>query len=281
METVATIDALREIVKSWRDSGDRIALVPTMGNLHAGHLKLIEIAQGLASRVVASIFVNPAQFSEGEDYDEYPQSLETDSQKLCDKGVDLLFAPAIEEVYPENCCTYVEVEGLSNILCGEFRPTHFRGVSTVVCKLFNMVGPDMAVFGEKDFQQLTLIRAMVANLDIPVEIVSVPIIRERDGLAMSSRNMYLSIVERKKAAMLYRSLRDAEVAIKRGNNSLRQIEIQQCNWLKNLGFKLDYFSIRRINDLSVAEEGDRELIILVAVWLGAARLIDNLQLFVK
>lgn len=281
METVESIDALREIIKRWRNAGDRIALVPTMGNLHVGHLKLVEIAQGLATRVVASIFVNPAQFGKGEDYEQYSRPLGEDSRKLCAKRVDLLFAPPVAEVFPQNCSTYVEVHGLSNILCGEFRPTHFRGVSTIVCKLFNMVQPDVAIFGEKDFQQLLLIRTMVVNLDIPVEIVSAPIIREDDGLAMSSRNMYLSAEERKQAATLYRSLRDSEVFIKKGNHDFRQIERQQWNRLKALGFKPDYFSIRRKNDLAVAEKGDRELVVLAAAWLGKARLIDNLQILVS
>ncbi len=281
METAESVDALRKIVKRWRDSGDRIALVPTMGNLHDGHIKLVEIARSLASRVVTSIFVNPAQFGEGEDYNQYSRPLEEDSRKLCDKRVDLLFVPPVSEVYPEGCHTYVDVHGLSNILCGEFRPTHFRGVSTVVCKLFNMVQPDMAIFGEKDFQQLLLIRTMVTNLNIPVEIVGAPTVREADGLAMSSRNMYLSAEERKQAAKLYRSLCDAEVSIKRENHDFRQIEAQQWNRLQASGFKPDYFSIRRKNDLGVAEKGDRELVILAAAWLGRARLIDNIQFFVS
>ena len=281
METIEKIDALRGIIKLWRNSGDRIALVPTMGNLHDGHLKLVEIAQSSASRVVTSIFVNPAQFGEGEDYDQYSRPLEEDSRKLCDKRVDLLFAPAVAEVYPEGYRTYVDVHGLSNILCGEFRPTHFRGVSTVVCKLFNMVQPDIAIFGEKDFQQLVVIRTMAANLNIPVEIVGAPIVRENDGLAMSSRNMYLSAEERKQAATLYRSLRDAEMFIKKEIHDFRQIEFQQCNRLKASGFTPDYFSIRRKNDLGVAEKGDRELVVLAAAWLGKARLIDNVQLLVS
>ena len=281
METVESIDALREIIKRWRIAGDRIALVPTMGNLHVGHLKLVEIAQGLATRVVVSIFVNPTQFGEGEDYEQYSRPLVEDSRKLSDKRVDLLFVPPVAEVYPQDCHTYVDVQGLSHILCGEFRPTHFRGVSTIVCKLFNMVQPDVALFGEKDFQQLLLIRTMVVNLDIPVEIVSAPIIREDDGLAMSSRNMYLSAEERKQAATLYRSLRDSEESIKKGNHDFRQIERQQWNRLKASGFKPDYFSIRRKNDLAVAEKGDRELVVLAAAWLGKARLIDNLQILVS
>lgn len=277
MQTVESIDSLRAVIKLWRESGDRIALVPTMGNLHDGHLKLVELARGSTDRVVVSIFVNPAQFGEGEDFNAYPRSLKDDCRKLYENSTDLLFTPDIKEVYPDDCCTFVEVSKLSNMLCGEFRPTHFRGVTTIVCKLLNIVQPDVAIFGEKDFQQLVLIRIMVKDLNIPVEIVSAPIVREDDGLAMSSRNIYLSPEERNQAVRLYQSLCDAANFIKNGGRDFRQIEIQQTKYLTQAGFSLDYFSIRKKHNLELAVKGDTELVIMTAAWLGKARLIDNLQ----
>jgi len=278
MYTATTIAALRERLASWRRTGERIALVPTMGNLHAGHLQLVEAARKRADRVVVSIFVNPTQFGEGEDYASYPRTLAEDTRKLCARSTDLLFSPQPAEVYPEGSKTVVEVRELNRILCGRFRPVHFNGVTTVVSKLLNMVQPDVALFGEKDFQQLLVIRRMVADLDIPVEIVGVPTVREADGLAMSSRNDYLSVAERLIAPSLYRSLRAAKQLIEAGGRDFRQIEQQQLEALRQVGFNPDYFSIRRRSDLLLAEKQDVDLVILAAAWLGKARLIDNVQL---
>lgn len=276
MQTVETIASLRAIIKLWREAGDQIALVPTMGNLHNGHLKLIELAQGLANRVVTSIFVNPTQFGEGEDFDAYPRTLKSDLRELQKKDTDLLFAPAVTEIYPKDSFTRVDVVGLSQILCGESRPIHFRGVTTIVCKLLNMVQPDFAIFGEKDFQQLVVIRKMVKDLNIPVDIVGAPIVREEDGLAMSSRNNYLSIEERKRSVKLYQSLCEARDLIISGYD-FRQIEFKQTSVLKEVGFKPEYFSIRQKHNLELAIEDNTDLVILAAAWLGKTRLIDNLQ----
>lgn len=281
MQTVNTFEALGAAVKMWRESEQRIALVPTMGNLHDGHLKLIEIARRIADRVVASIFVNPAQFAENEDIDNYPRTIEKDSKLLYENQTDLLFAPSVDQIYPPGCKTFVEVAELSNILCGEFRPTHFRGVTTIVCKLLNIARPDIAMFGEKDFQQLVVIRNMVADLNIPVDIMSVPIVREDDGLAFSSRNAYLSPRERKQAGKLYRLLKEARDSIDKGRRDFRQIEIQQLELVQQAGFRPEYFSIRRTDNLILAGATDKDLVILTAAWLGKARLIDNIQLSLK
>lgn len=278
MQTVSTIEALGAAVKMWRESEQRIALVPTMGNLHDGHLKLIEIARRIADRVVATIFINPTQFAEDEDIDNYPHTLENDSKFLYESKTDLLFAPSVAQIYPPGCKTFVEVAELSNILCGEFRPTHFRGVTTIVCKLLNIARPDVAIFGKKDFQQLIVIRNMVADLNMPVEIMGVPIVRDYDGLAFSSRNTYLSPRERTQASKLYRLLKEARDFIAKGRRDIRQIEIEQFERVQQAGFRPEYFSIRRPDDLTSAVETDKEFVILTAAWLGKARLIDNIQL---
>ncbi len=278
MYTATTTAALRERLAPWRRTGERIALVPTMGNLHAGHLQLVEAGRECADRVVVSIFVNPTQFGEGEDYASYPRTLEEDAQKLHEARTDLLFSPQPAEVYPQGSKTVVEVQELNKMLCGQFRPVHFNGVTTVVCKLLNMAQPDVALFGEKDFQQLQVIRRMVVDLDIPVEIVGVPTVREADGLAMSSRNDYLSAAERRIAPTLYRSLRAAKETIEAGGRDFRQMEQAQLAVLRQAGFNPDYFSIRRRSDLLLAEKQDVDLVILAAAWLGKARLIDNVQL---
>ena len=278
MYTVTTIAALRERLAPWRRAGERIALVPTMGNLHAGHLILVEAGRERADRVVVSVFVNPTQFGEGEDYASYPRTLEEDARKLRGQSADLLFSPQPAEVYPAETKTVVDVRELNKMLCGQFRPVHFNGVATVVCKLLNMAQPDVALFGEKDFQQLLVIRRMVADLNIPVEIVGVPTVREADGLAMSSRNDYLSAAERRLAPSLYQSLCAAKEAIEAGSRDFRQIEQAQLAVLRQAGFSPDYFSIRRRGDLLPAADQDVALVILAASWLGKARLIDNVQL---
>ncbi|MGR9106591.1 MAG: pantoate--beta-alanine ligase [Gammaproteobacteria bacterium] len=275
MEIVETIETLRGFSGKWRGAGERIVLVPTMGNLHAGHLKLVDEAAQIGERVVVSIFVNPAQFSEGEDFGDYPRTIDEDIQKLSEKPVDLVFAPATAEVYPRKSYTRVTVPDLSDILCGQFRPGHFSGVATVVLKLFNMVQPQTAVFGEKDFQQLCVIRRMVTDLDFPISIHSVATVREADGLAMSSRNRYLSLAERQLAPALYRLLREAAAEVFAGARNFRDLEARYTMKLRDLGLRADYFSISSVADLQPARAEDRDLVILAAAWLGKARLIDN------
>jgi len=277
MQIVKSISALRETVHRWRSAGDTVAFVPTMGNLHAGHLRLVEEARKHAKRVVASIFVNPIQFCAGEDFDAYPRTPEDDAVKLKGSGTDLLFTPHADEVYPAGAVTVVEVLGVSDELCGKFRPGHFRGVATVVCKLFNMVQPDVALFGEKDWQQLTVIRRMVADLNLPMSIVGVPTVRESSGLAMSSRNAYLSGDEKQRASALYRSLSQANDALKAGMRDYAAIEAASAEMLHGEGFRIDYFAIRRPDDLTGPKTEDRDFVVLVAAWLGKARLIDNIR----
>lgn len=282
MERVESVRGLRERRTAWRRAGQRVALVPTMGHLHAGHLALIDEATRRADRVVATVFVNPLQFGAGEDFAAYPRTLERDAGMLREAGCDLLFAPAETEVYPLGRAgqTFVEVPGLSDDLCGASRPGHFRGVATVVAKLFNMVQPEIAIFGEKDFQQLLVIRRMAADLDLPIEIVGAPTVRECDGLAMSSRNAYLSAAERAIAPRLYQTLLTAAETL-RGGAASSEIEQQALQQLSAEGFIPDYVSIRRRSDLlppvePPRDEADLALIILAAARLGRARLIDNL-----
>lgn len=280
MLTVNTVQELRATVADWRRAGEQVAFVPTMGNLHAGHLDLMRDAQARAGRVVASIFVNPMQFGEGEDLDAYPRTLAQDSDKLQELGVDLLFAPEVSAIYPSGSTehqTRVEVPGLSGVLCGASRPGHFIGVATVVCKLFNLVQPDLAVFGQKDFQQLMVIRRMAADLAFPIEIVGKETVRESDGLAMSSRNGYLSDQERATAPLLYRALQHTAAAINGGNRDYTGLEKAAEARLQELGFRPDYYAIRRAGDLAPAENAEQDLVILAAAYLGTTRLIDNLR----
>ncbi|WP_333876625.1 pantoate--beta-alanine ligase [Methylobacter sp.] len=276
MQIVNTISESRDAVRAWRSAGQSIALVPTMGNLHAGHLKLVNEAKKKADRVVVSIFVNPTQFGIGEDFETYPRTEREDQEKLNDSGADLLFQPAVSEVYTQDAKTVVSVTGLSEWYCGASRPGHFNGVATVVCKLFNIVQPDVALFGLKDFQQLTVIRTMVRDLNIPVDIVGVETVREASGLAMSSRNGYLTSEEKTAAAKLYQSLCVARDAILAGQQSYEEIERKALLFLQEAGFQPDYFSICRTNDLKKADVDDVELVLLTAAKLGKTRLIDNL-----
>ena len=278
MNTVETVDALRRQVGAWRAAGERVALVPTMGNLHAGHIALVEKAQALGDRVVVSIFVNPMQFAEGEDFDAYPRSFAMDAEKLEQAGADTIFHPSVEEVYGRGHReqTRVEVPGISDILCGAARPGHFVGVATVVCKLFNMVQPDAAVFGEKDFQQLMVIRRMVEDLAVPVRIVGLPTVREPDGLAMSSRNGYLTEEERGRAPALYRALTATGDALLEGRSDYAVLEGEARQELERRGLRPDYVEIRRQGDLGTPEPGERALVVVAAAYLGRARLIDNL-----
>lgn len=278
MRTVHTVVELRAQIATWRQVNERVAFVPTMGNLHRGHIHLVERARQLASCTIASIFVNPAQFGPSEDFAAYPRTLEEDSQQLAAAGLDLLFAPSVAEMYPRplEAMSQITVPEISGILCGASRPTHFRGVATVVAKLFNMAQPDIALFGEKDWQQLLVIRRLVADLDFPICIVGVPTVREPDGLAMSSRNGYLTPAERVIAPTLYATLTASAQRLRTGERDYQQIATDAQAQLVEAGFRPDYFVIRRANDLQPPTEGDGELRILAAAWLGRARLIDNL-----
>ena len=282
MDIVASTADLRAHVRAWLAQQDRIAFVPTMGNLHAGHLKLVRHARSIAGRVVVSIFVNPMQFGPGEDYDSYPRTLADDTAALMRADADLLFAPAVSEIYPGDLdnTTRVVVPGLGEILCGAFRPGFFTGVATVVTRLLNLVQPDIAVFGEKDYQQLIVIRRMVRELCLPVSIEGVATAREADGLAMSSRNGYLNPTERVTAAILYRTLTQVKAAIEGGASDYAAIEHAAMDRLTRAGFRPDYVGIRRAADLGEPAVGDTPLRVLAAAWLGPARLIDNLEITV-
>jgi len=275
MRTVETVRDLREQVRAWQTSEQQIALVPTMGNLHAGHLALVKRARELADKTIVSIFVNPTQFVEGEDFGNYPRTPERDIEHLSELKTDLIFAPSTEEMYPdgENHETIVTVPALDRIFCGEFRPGHFTGVATVVTKLLNMVQPDLAVFGEKDYQQLLVIRSLVNDLCLPVDIVSVGTVREPDGIALSSRNAYLSREERKTAVILYRQLVETAEKIRDGEKDFPALEAAGLERLNTAGFQMDYFNIRDAGDLG--PPGDGDLVVLAAGYLGRARLIDN------
>ncbi|QXP84482.1 pantoate--beta-alanine ligase [Methylococcus sp. ANG] len=278
MRIVRTKTELEAALAPWRAAGDSIAFVPTMGNLHAGHLHLVDTAKTRAARVVVSIFVNPTQFGPGEDLAAYPRTPGQDIERLRDHQADLLYLPDAADVYPDDGqpTTFVEVPGLSEQLCGKFRPGHFRGVATVVCKLLNRVRPDLALFGEKDFQQLAVIRKMVRDLDMPVTIVGVPTVREPSGLAMSSRNGYLSPEEKERASLIFRTLNRAAEAVREGERDYPRIEQEAAEALEAGGFSVDYVSIRRQRDLAAPSAEDDALVILAAAHLGRARLIDNI-----
>jgi len=279
MDTVTTIAAVREHVRGWHRQGLRVAFVPTMGNLHPGHVSLIEAARRHGERFVASIFVNPMQFGPNEDFAHYPRTPREDERMLEAAGCDLMFTPAVEEIYPHGSerATRVEVPGLSRILEGEFRPGHLEGVSTVVAKLFHIVEPDVAVFGEKDFQQLTVIRRMVVELCMPVEIIGAPTVRDADGLAMSSRNQYLTAAERALAPRIYATLQAAAQRLRAGDGDLSGIERSGFRALESAGFRPEYFAVRQALDLGAPSAQVRELVLLTAARLGKARLIDNVQ----
>jgi pantoate--beta-alanine ligase len=257
---------------------ERIAFVPTMGNLHEGHLTLVRRAREQAERVIVSIFVNPLQFGAGEDFAGYPRTLERDAELLAAAGVDWLFAPGVEVMYPKPAAeqTRVVVPAISDILCGATRAGHFEGVATVVCKLFNMVRPEVALFGQKDYQQLLVIRRMVEDLAMPVQVIGVPTVREADGLAMSSRNGYLDAAQRRLAPALYRVLCDTAAGLAAGE-SPAALERAAVQAIDAAGLRSDYLVIRRQADLAAPRAGDSELVILAAAWLGRARLIDNLE----
>ena len=278
MNTVKTVRELRAAVAQARAEGKQIGLVPTMGNLHAGHAALVEKAAQRADFVVASIFVNPMQFGPSEDLDKYPRTLQADQQRLVDAGCHLLFHPDVEDMYPGGMGeqTRINVPGVSEGLCGASRPGHFEGVATVVTKLFNMVQPDLAVFGQKDFQQLAVIRTLVRDLNMPIQIIGEPTVRAENGLALSSRNGYLSDAQRDTASVLYRTLQDIATAIQAGQRDLPALLDQARRQHAEAGLREDYLELREANGLRPVSPGDRELVVLVAAFMGNTRLIDNL-----
>lgn len=280
MQTFSRIADLRQALQQKRAQGEKIAFVPTMGNLHEGHIALMQAAHTHAPTVVASIFVNRLQFGPGEDFDQYPRTLQEDQAKLAAAGVHLLFAPDERELYPEPQGYFVDPPELQHLLEGEFRPGHFRGVATVVLKLFNAIQPNVALFGKKDYQQLMLIRAMTRQLLLPIEIIGMDTVRAEDGLALSSRNSYLSPAERAEAPRLYRTLNELRAAILRdGTGAIEALTAAAQENLAQHGWKTDYLAVRQQSDLHPpSPDGAQKLVIVAASRLGSTRLIDNLEI---
>ncbi len=278
MNTVKSVRELRAAIAQARAEGKQIAFVPTMGNLHAGHAALVSKATQRADFVIASIFVNPLQFGPSEDLGKYPRTLLADQEKLVNAGCHLLFTPDVEEMYPHGIDdqTRVSVPGVSEGLCGASRPGHFEGVATVVSKLFNMVQPDLAIFGQKDFQQLAVIRTLVRDLNMPIQIIGEPTVRAEDGLALSSRNGYLSSEQLNVAPLLYRSLEEMAAAIRAGERDYAKLVSAAQAQHSAAGFRPDYLEVRESNSLRPATADDRQLVILLAAFIGSTRLIDNL-----
>ncbi|WP_308074952.1 pantoate--beta-alanine ligase [Neisseria polysaccharea] len=275
MQIIHTVRELR----AWRKNAGTVAFVPTMGNLHEGHLALVREAKKRAGNVVVSIFVNRLQFGQGEDFDKYPRTLQQDADKLAAEGVAVVFAPDEKELYPNVEQRYnVEPPHLQNELCGKFRPGHFRGVATVVSKLFNIVAPDVACFGKKDYQQLAVIKGLTEDLNFDIEIVPVDTGRAADGLALSSRNQYLSVEERAEAPRLYRELQAVAESLKQGSLDYAGLEKRAVQSLMEHGWTVDYVEIRHADTLEVARTGDRKLVVLAAARLGTTRLIDNVEI---
>ena len=277
MEIIETIPEIRSVIATTRNKIARIGFVPTMGNLHEGHLSLVRKAREVCDRVAVSIYVNPTQFAVGEDFTNYPRTLAADCDKLSKEGVDWVFTPNDQTLYPEgkDSVTFIEVPGLDSMLEGKSRPGHFRGVATVVNKLFNIIQPDVAVFGEKDFQQLLVIRRMVVDLNMPVEVIGMSTTREANGLAMSSRNTYLSASEKDQAAELFRSLSSLREKLLAGETDYAQLSAQAGDYLQSSGFFPEYVEIRRTDDLLPPCSLNDDLVILAAAHLGTTRLIDN------
>ena len=273
-----TKQELAELIAEWRHNDEHIALVPTMGSLHAGHLSLVELAREHAERVVVSIFVNPTQFGKDEDYDEYPRTLERDKRRLKTSAADMIFAPDVETLYPfgPDKATTVSVPGLTENFCGATRPGHFDGVTTVVARLFAIVQPDVAVFGQKDYQQQLVIRRMAEDLGLPISIITGETVRNDDGLAMSSRNSYLSDEERAIAPVLYQTLSYVGQELQSGRRNFVELEATAGERLAAAGFDVDYFAIRRALNLEIPDRDCDDLVVLTAAQLGAARLIDNI-----
>jgi len=279
MHTIDTISHLRDHLWQAKLEHKVIAFVPTMGNLHEGHLQLIDRALEEADLVVASIFVNPLQFGPGEDFNGYPRTFMADQEKLMSRGCHVLFAPTVDEMYPDTkvSSTIVKVPHLDHLLCGATRPGHFTGVATVVSKLFGIVQPDVAIFGLKDYQQFLVIQQMTSDLCLPVKIIGAAIARAENGLALSSRNGYLSTSELQQAAQLQTSLVTARLALEGGNTDMQTIEEEAQQALEGAGFKRDYFKVCRQQDLQPATKDDKQLAIVAAAYLGGARLIDNIR----
>ena len=278
MQVVSTREELHELHEGWRHHGDHVAIVPTMGNLHEGHLSLVELARQHAERVVVTVFVNPTQFGEGEDFDEYPRTLKRDTQRLRKLDADVLFTPDVETVYPFGIdkATVISVPGLTRYFCGASRPGHFDGVTTVVARLFALVQPDVAVFGQKDYQQQLVIRHMTVDLSLPIRIITAPTVREADGLAMSSRNQYLSEAERAVAPQLHASLEAIGTELQDGKRNYEELEQSARARLESAGFRPDYVAIRRAENLEPPDRDCDEIVVLAAAHLGKARLIDNI-----
>lgn len=280
MKTETTIQGLTASLSPARSSKKLIGFVPTMGNLHEGHLTLVREAKKLCDVVVVSIFVNPIQFGAGEDFDSYPRTLEQDSRLLADVGCDIIFAPTVEQMYgTQPRLTNISVGQITDDLCGKSRPGHFDGVAVVVTKLFNIVQPDFAFFGQKDYQQLAVIRQLVQDLNMPLEVIGVPIVRAEDGLALSSRNGYLTEEQRAIAPTIYQSLKQAEQQLREGQ-ALNQVLANISTQLTQAGFVVDYVETRQTNLQPIAQF-DQDLVVFVAAKLGATRLIDNLQVDFK
>ena len=279
MQSITEIKSLRSQIKAWRQAGLSVAFVPTMGNLHRGHFSLVEKAKTLADKVVVSIFVNPMQFGANEDLDNYPRTLSEDKQGLAELGTDIVFTPSVDTIYPNGLGeqSFVDVPGVSLGYCGGSRPGHFKGVATVVTKLFNLVQPDYACFGEKDFQQLQVIKTMARDLSIPVEIIGVPTMREISGLAMSSRNGYLSDEQKITATALFKALTHCAEQLKQGNKDFTALKTRAKQSLEQAGLKPDYFEIAQRDTLKTATLDDNHFVILAAAFLGSVRLIDNMQ----
>ena len=278
MQVISSKQELHEQLRDWRHHDDHIALVPTLGNLHPGHIKLVERAREHAERVVVSVFVNPTQFSEDEDFKDYPRTLERDTRRMKQIGADVLFVPDDETVYPygHECATVVSVPGLTENFCGASRPGHFDGVTTVVARLFALVQPDVAVFGQKDYQQQLIIRFMTEDLSLPIRIITAETVREDDGLAMSSRNQYLTDKERTVAPLLHEALSELGSALQNGKRDFEDLEKIAIGRLEKAGFRIDYVAVRRAHNLAPPDRDCDELVVIAAVHLGVARLIDNI-----
>jgi len=278
MELISTRDEIRDLHETWRHHGEHVALVPTMGNLHSGHLSLVELAREHAERVVVTVFVNPTQFGEGEDFEEYPRTMKRDTQRLRKLEADALFAPDVDTVYPFGLdkATLVSVPGLTRNFCGASRPGHFDGVTTVVARLFALVQPDVAIFGQKDYQQQLVIRRMVEDLNLPISLITGETIREQDGLALSSRNSYLSDEQRRLAPLLHEVLSSVGAGLANGRRNFEELEADASQRLSDAGFDVDYFAIRRAQNLEIPDRDCDDLVVLAAAKLGAVRLIDNI-----
>lgn len=279
MKMLDSIDSLRAEIAHWRQAGERIAFVPTMGNLHQGHLRLVEVAKQQADRVIVSIFVNPMQFGANEDLDNYPRTLTADCDALRQLKTDAVFTPTPDIIYPRGLAqqTFVEVPELGDHHCGASRPGHFRGVATIVCKLFNLVQPDIACFGQKDYQQLAIIRQMIEDLSFPITIIGVPTERATDGLALSSRNGYLTAEQRAIAPALHQVLQQVAVQILQSSTDFRQLEAEAKVQLTAAGFRPDYLNISDRETLQPADSRQQPLVVLAAAWLGNTKLLDNLE----